>query len=144
MPASKPASTSAWMANSGDPPGRRWTLLAGLRDHVLGGRSDEGERGHPGRIRRAGSVDRSPCASPGSTTLRGAAEPGRLPAFLRGGALRLLAVCVVVWAIGMLPVRLSPTGAGQLVLAGVVITLCAAVAFAAGTRRMLRSSTSRS
>lgn len=70
--------------------------------------------------------------------LRGAAEPGRLPAFLRGGALRLLAVCVVIWAIGMLPVRLSPTGAGQLVLAGLVITLCAAVAFAAGTRRMLR------
>jgi hypothetical protein len=69
--------------------------------------------------------------------LRGAADPGRLPAFLRGGALRLLAVCVVVWAIGMLPIRLSPAGAGRLVLVGLVITVCAVVAFAAGTQRIL-------
>jgi hypothetical protein len=70
--------------------------------------------------------------------LRGAADPGRLPAFLRGGALRLLAVCIVVWAIEMLPFRLSPTGAGRLVLVGVIVTACAVVAFAAGTQRMLR------
>jgi hypothetical protein len=69
--------------------------------------------------------------------LRGAADPGRLPAFLRGGALRLLAVCLVIWAIEMLPLHLSPTGAGRLVLAGLLITVGGGVAFAAGTRRLL-------
>jgi hypothetical protein len=69
--------------------------------------------------------------------LRGAADPGRLPAFLRGGALRLLAVCVVIWAIEMLPLHLSPAGAGRLVLLGFLITAACAVGFAAGTRRVL-------
>jgi hypothetical protein len=69
--------------------------------------------------------------------LRGAADPNRLPAFLRGGALRLLGVCLVVWAIEMLPVRLSPAGAGRLVVVGALVTVGCVVAFAATTRRIL-------
>ena len=65
------------------------------------------------------------------------AAPERLPAFLRGGGLRLLAVCLVIWAIEMLPLHLSPTGAGRLVLVGAIATVAGVLAFAAGTRRVL-------
>jgi hypothetical protein len=61
-----------------------------------------------------------------------------MPAFLRGGGLRLLGVCLCVWALGMLSPRVTPHQAGLVVLGGVVAVLGGAVLLAAGTRRVLR------
>ena len=65
-------------------------------------------------------------------------DPARLPAFLRGGGLRLLSVCVAVWILGMLSPRVTPHQAGELVLAGVVAVIGLAVLLATSTRRILR------
>ena len=65
------------------------------------------------------------------------ASAERLPRWLGGGALRLLAVCVFVIAMGMLSPRVDQDEAGALVLAGLVAAAAAAVGFLILTRRVL-------
>jgi hypothetical protein len=68
--------------------------------------------------------------SPGATA--------RLPAFVRGAGLRLISVCLAVWAVGMLSPRLTPHQAGVTVLAGVLVVIGLVALLGAGTRRVLR------
>jgi hypothetical protein len=65
-------------------------------------------------------------------------DPARLPAFLRGGGLRLLSVCVAVWILGMLSPRVTPHQAGVVVVAAIALVLGIAALLAANTRRILR------
>jgi hypothetical protein len=65
-------------------------------------------------------------------------SPARLPAVVRGAGLRLISVCLGVWAIGMLSPRLTPHQAGVTVLVGVAAVLCLIVLLAASTHRILR------
>jgi hypothetical protein len=69
---------------------------------------------------------------PAAARVRVAADPNRAPRYLRGGALRLLLVCLAVWGIEMLPLRLDRERAGALVLGSAV--LLAAVAIAVTSR----------
>jgi hypothetical protein len=62
----------------------------------------------------------------------------RLPAVIRGAGLRLLSVCLAVWAVGMLSPRLTPHEAGVTVVVGVAVVLGLVVLLGAGTRRILR------
>jgi hypothetical protein len=62
----------------------------------------------------------------------------RLPAVIRGAGLRLLSVCLAVWAVGMLSPRVTPHEAGVTVLAGVAVVIGLVVLLGAGTRRILR------
>src|SRR5438067_150184 len=62
----------------------------------------------------------------------------RLPAAIRGAGLRLLSVCLAVWAVGMLSPRLTPHEAGVTVAVGVAVVLGLVVLLGAGTRRILR------
>jgi hypothetical protein len=64
-------------------------------------------------------------------------SPDRLPAALRGSGLRLLSVCVAVWAVGMLSPRVTPHEAGIIVVVGVLLVLGLVVLLGAGTRRIL-------
>jgi hypothetical protein len=61
----------------------------------------------------------------------------RLPAVIRGAGLRLLSVCLAVWAVGMLSPRLTPHEAGVTVAVGVAVVLGLVVLLGAGTRRIL-------
>jgi hypothetical protein len=65
-------------------------------------------------------------------------SPARLPSVIRGAGLRLLSVCVAVWAIGMLSPRLTPHQAGVTVVVGFAAVICVALLLGAGTRRILR------
>jgi hypothetical protein len=65
-------------------------------------------------------------------------SPDRLPAFVRGAGLRLISVCLGVWAIGMLSPRLTPHQAGVVVLLGAAAVLGLVALLAAGTHRILR------
>ena len=65
------------------------------------------------------------------------ASAERLPRWLGGGALRLLAVCAFVIAMGMLSPRVDRDEAGALVLAGLIAAAAAAVGFLLLTRRVL-------
>jgi hypothetical protein len=62
----------------------------------------------------------------------------RLPAVIRGAGLRLLSVCLAVWAVGMLSPRVTPHEAGVTVVVGVAIVIGLVVLLGAGTRRILR------
>jgi hypothetical protein len=64
-------------------------------------------------------------------------SPDRVPAALRGSGLRLLSVCVAVWAVGMLSPRVTPHEAGIIVIVGVLLVLGLAILLGAGTRRIL-------
>ncbi len=64
-------------------------------------------------------------------------SPDRLPAALRGSGLRLLSVCIAVWAVGMLSPRVTPHEAGIIVVVGVLLVLGLAILLGAGTRRIL-------
>jgi len=62
---------------------------------------------------------------------------GERPRFLTVGSLRLLALCGVIVAIGMLPGRLSPSEAGWIGWTGLVlVALAVSVPFLAATRRL--------
>jgi hypothetical protein len=61
----------------------------------------------------------------------------RLPGALRGAGLRLISVCVAVWAVGMLSPRVTPHEAGIIVVVGVLLVLGLAILLGAGTRRIL-------
>lgn len=65
-------------------------------------------------------------------------SPGRLPAVVRGAGLRLISVCLGVWAIGMLSPRLTPHRAGVVILVGAAVVLGLVVLLAASTHRILR------
>jgi hypothetical protein len=65
-------------------------------------------------------------------------SPARLPAVVRGAGLRLISVCVAVWAVGMLSPRLTPHQAGITVIVGFAAVLGLAIVLGAGTRRVLR------
>jgi hypothetical protein len=62
----------------------------------------------------------------------------RLPAVVRGAGLRLISVCLAVWAVGMLSPRLTPHQAGVTVLVGTLAVIGVVVLLGAGTRRILR------
>jgi hypothetical protein len=62
----------------------------------------------------------------------------RLPAVIRGAGLRLLSVCLAVWAVGMLSPRVTPHQAGVTVVVGVAIVIGLVALLGAGTRRILR------
>ena len=61
----------------------------------------------------------------------------RLPASIRGAGVRLLSVCLAVWAIGMLSPRLTPHEAGVTVAVGAAAVIGVALLLGAGTRRIL-------
>ncbi len=65
-------------------------------------------------------------------------SPDRLPSVIRGAGVRLLSVCLAVWAIGMLSPRVTPHQAGVIVVVGFAAVIGVAVLLAAGTRRILR------
>jgi hypothetical protein len=58
---------------------------------------------------------------------------------MRGAGLRLLWVCLAVWALGMLSPRVTPHQAAVIVFVGAGVVIGVAVLLAAGTRRILRS-----
>jgi hypothetical protein len=62
----------------------------------------------------------------------------RLPAVIRGAGLRLLSVCLAVWAVGMLSPRVTPHEAGVTVVVGVAIVIGLVALLGAGTHRILR------
>jgi hypothetical protein len=66
-------------------------------------------------------------------------QSDRLPAVMRGAGLRLLWVCLAVWALGMLSPRVTPHQAAVIVFVGAGVVIAVAVLLAAGTRRILRS-----
>ncbi len=66
-------------------------------------------------------------------------QSDRLPAVMRGAGLRLLWVCLAVWALGMLSPRVTPHQAAVIVFVGAGVVIGVAVLLAAGTRRILRS-----
>ncbi len=61
----------------------------------------------------------------------------RLPGALRGAGLRLISVCLAVWALGMLSPRVTPHEAGIIVVVGVLLVLALVILLGAGTRRIL-------
>ncbi len=65
-------------------------------------------------------------------------QSDRLPAVMRGAGLRLLWVCLAVWALGMLSPRVTPHQAAVIVFVGAGVVIALAVLLAAGTRRILR------
>ena len=70
--------------------------------------------------------------------LEGPVSPARLPAVVRGAGVRLISVCLGVWAIGMLSPRLTPHQAGVVVLVGAAAVVGVVVLLAASTHRTLR------
>jgi hypothetical protein len=62
----------------------------------------------------------------------------RLPSVVRGAGLRLISVCLAVWAVGMLSPRLTPHQAGVTVLVGAGAVMGLVVLLGAGTRSVLR------
>jgi hypothetical protein len=64
--------------------------------------------------------------------------PARLPEVVRGAGLRLISVCIAVWAVGMLSPRVTPHQAGVVVVVGVAAVIGLVVLLGAGTRRILR------
>lgn len=65
------------------------------------------------------------------------ASAERLPRWLGGGALRLLAVCAFVIAMGMISPRVDQSEAGALALGGLLVAIGAVAAFLLLTRRVL-------
>jgi hypothetical protein len=65
-------------------------------------------------------------------------SPARLPEVVRGAGLRLISVCLAVWAVGMLSPRVTPHQAGVIVLLGALAVISVIVLLGAGTRRILR------
>jgi hypothetical protein len=59
------------------------------------------------------------------------------PRWLSQGALRLLVLCAFIVAVGMVRARLSPHGAGLVVLVGAAGTLTALAFFVGGARRVM-------
>jgi len=64
-------------------------------------------------------------------------SPARLPEVVRGAGLRLISVCLAVWAVGMLSPRVTPHQAGVIVLLGALAVISVIVLLGAGTRRIL-------
>jgi hypothetical protein len=58
------------------------------------------------------------------------ADRSHLPTWLRAGTRRLLAVCLVVWLIEMLPIRLTPARARDLVIVGAILVGLVVAGFA--------------
>jgi hypothetical protein len=69
--------------------------------------------------------------------LDSAVSADRLPAAIRGAGLRLLSVCLAVWAVGMLSPRLTPHEAGVTFVVGAAVAVGLVVLLGAGTRRIL-------
>jgi hypothetical protein len=65
-------------------------------------------------------------------------QADRLPAVIRGAGLRLLSVCLAVWAVGMLSPRVTPHQAGVIVVVGAGVVVGFAALLGAGTRQILR------
>ena len=89
--------------------------------------------GREGRSRRQRGVARGV-----RIRLENPVSADRLPSVVRGAGLRLISVCLAVWAVGMLSPRLTPHQAGVTVLVGAGAVVGLVVLLGAGTRSILR------